>query len=227
MIEPIMEKAQFWELQSRIYKINNKGLLYHDLPCDLKKHGINVSYIRNDCQERVDLISSHYDFKNKRGLDLGCYAGGITFRIGELGAKITGIESGKDAVDLAILLAFIYESSAKFIFLAIGGFLDSVLCFEEHNTIDFCIYFGTFMWIVYHEGLMSAKMGINLISIMCPTMFFESSVGDGIAGPVMMRANLDTTEKLIDFILKNSQFTAVKNLGKIAWGNRDILMFTR
>ena len=225
MIEPIIEKTKLGELQFLINQINN-GRLYHDLPFDLEKQGIIIDYIRKDCQERIDLISSHYDFKNKWGLDLGCYIGGITFRLNLLGAVTLGIESGPDAIKLAEAIAAMYQPETKFNLCSIESYFDNFSS-VNNNPHDFCVYFGTFMWVIYHQGLKIASRNLSKISNFFEVMFFESSIGDGIAGPVMLELGLNTTENLISFIIENSKFTQVKSLGKISWGNRDILMFMR
>lgn len=202
------------DIQKEIDKLP-KGLQYHELPFEFKQ-----KTDRKFLKERIEMFTSVYDFKGKEGIDLGCNIGGVTFSLAMKGAKMTGVDNGVHFLNVANACEKHYNLGTEFVEADITNY-----CLNNKKHYDFCVFVATFHWIVAKEGIEKATEVLNKISKDCDTMFFETNTGSepGLVGSeeVMQEAGLDTNEKLIEFIKKNTKYTKIENIGKcIGWNNR-------
>jgi len=167
-----------------------------------------------------------YDFKGKKGLDLGCNIGGITFSLAINGAKMTGVEIKPSNIAIANACEEYYCLNTKFIEDNIVDFVKDL----EHY--DFCVFVATWHWIVKQEGLEKATEVLKRVSENCDVMFLETNFGheEGLTGSeeTMSDNGLDSESKLIEFIIKNTEYNKVKNIGTcIGWNNRITFMCSK
>jgi len=195
---------------------------YHELPFRLVQKA-DRGYLR----ERIRLFKNAYDFSGKKGLDLGCNIGGITFSLALEGAKMRGVDIYDEGLNVANACEDYYKLNCEFFKEDI---VDYVRKINEHY--DFCIFLATWHWVVKQHG---EKVGIEVIkkiSDRCDTMFFEINFGheEGLRGSeeTMVELGLTNEQAVIDFIKKNTKYTEVKNIGKsVGWGNRITFMCSK
>ena len=202
------------EIEDAINKLP-KGLQYHELPFEFKQ---NTD--RKFLKERIEMFTSVYDFKHKEGIDLGCNIGGITFSLATKGAKVLGIDNGVHFLNVANACERHYNLGAEFIEADITDY-----CLNNKKHYDFCVFVATWHWVLVKDGLKKATEVLKKISEDCDVMFFETNFGHeiGLTGSenAMSDVGLDSPEKLVEFIKKNTEYTKVENIGKcIGWGRR-------
>ena len=215
----------------KIYRLLGKlpnRLQYHELPFNLIQK-TDRGYLK----ERVKILTNAYDFKDKKGIDLGCNIGGLTFALAIKGSKMTGVDIKEDNLTIANACENYYKLGCKFIK---DDIVDYVLSNFADNKIskhyDFCLCLAVWHWIVKQTNL---NMGIALlkrISKTCDTMFFEINFGheEGLIGSeeTMKDAGLTNEQEVIDFIIKHTEYKEVKNIGKcIGWNNRPTFMCSK
>lgn len=210
------------ELDDIVKKMNALDYVYHDLPFGIPEV---PTPLRKDNERRTALLLDAYSFEGKRGLDLGCCLGGLTFSLEQAGADIVGVDADPAAIEVACMVGEYYQSSATFVKSSIADFLVSAI--EEEECFDFCLHCSVFMWVVYFSGLEKALEDIRNLSRLTDVLFFEVSVGDGMAGEAMVQNGLHNIDLVIKCIEEASTFRLTKVLGKSGWGHRDILMFQR
>jgi len=192
-----------------------KGMQYHELPFEFKQKAD-----RRFLKERIEMFESVYDFKGKKGIDLGCNIGGITFSLAIKGAKVLGLDNGKHFLDVANACEKYYNLGTEFVKADITDY-----CLNNKKHYDFCVFVATWHWVLVKDGLKKATEVLKKISEDCDVMFFETNFGHeiGLTGSenAMSDVGLDSPEKLIEFIKKNTEYTKVENIGKcIGWGRR-------
>jgi len=223
----LMAKRTIQRFKGGINKINTllgmlpNRLQYHELPFNLIQKA-DRGYLK----ERIKMFKEAYDFKGKKGLDLGCNIGGITFSLAINGAKMTGVEIKPSNIAIANACEEYYCLNTKFIEDNIVDFVKDL----EHY--DFCVFVATWHWIVKQEGLEKATEVLKRVSENCDVMFLETNFGheEGLTGSeeTMSDNGLDSESKLIEFIIKNTEYNKVKNIGTcIGWNNRITFMCSK
>ena len=192
-----------------------KGKQYHELPFEFKQKAD-----RRFLKERIELLESVYNFEGKKGLDLGCNIGGISFSLAIKGAKVTGVDNSKQSLAVANACEKYFDLGTKFVEADITDY-----CLNNKKEYDFCIFLATWHWIVAKDGLKKATEVLNKVSKDCEVMFIETNFGheEGLVGSeeVMSNAGIIDEKKLIEFIKKNTEYNKVENVGKcIGWGRR-------
>jgi len=243
--EPIndrmMAKRTIENLKGGIIKIENllKRLpnrkQYHELPFNIIQ-----KVDRKSLKQRIEMMKKVYDFKGKKGLDLGCNLGGLTFSLAIEGAEMVGVEKNKPFVDIANACEDYHKLGCKFENADIVDYMHSSLEVEVVGVVvqfpqehyDFCLLLAIWHWIVKQQG---EKVGIEIlktISENCDVMFFEINFGheEGINGSeeTMTKIGLTNEQAVVDYIKKNTDYTEVKNIGKcMDWGNRITFMCSK
>ncbi|HEY0089710.1 MAG TPA: methyltransferase domain-containing protein [Candidatus Lokiarchaeia archaeon] len=192
-----------------------KSQLYHELPFNILQKSD-----RKFLKERIEMMKSTYDFKGKKGIDLGCNVGGITFSLALEGSKMVGVDIDKQLIDIVNACEEYYKLGCKFVEKNIVDYVQ-----EDLKNYDFCILLATWHWIVKQQGEEVGKKILKKISEKCNSMFFEINFGheEGLTGSeeTMEQIGLTNEQAVIDYIKKNTDYTQVKNIGKcIGWGNR-------
>jgi len=232
----LMAHRTIQRFKGGINKINNllgtlpNRLQYHELPFNLIQKA-NRGYLK----ERIKMFKEVYDFKNKKGLDLGCNIGGITFSLAINGAKMTGVDVKPKSIEIANACEEYYGLNTKFIENNIVDFCLKDTKIRNDMDIehyDFCVFVATWHWVLKQEGLKKATEVLNKVSEKCDVMFFETNFGheEGLTGSeeTMVEAGLNSEAKLIDFIIKNTKYNKVENIGNcIGWANRPTFMATK
>jgi len=86
-------------------------------------------------------LKTAIDFQNKDVLDLGCFHGFFCFKAEEMGAKkITGIDKGREAIDIARHIAFLKKS--KVLFLP-----EDIQIFQSKHLYDIVLVLNVFHYI--------------------------------------------------------------------------------
>ena len=88
---------------------------------------------------RLEYVTSRFEVKNKRVLDIGCGGGILSEELSKLGAKVTGIDSSKKSINIAKKHAKEQDLEIEYIngsildVSSLGNY-DCVICFEmiEH-----------------------------------------------------------------------------------------------
>lgn len=209
---------QSWEnLDGRNYGGSGlqKGRAYHNIPILGHK---NLLYHRGNTEKRVDLILKHSDVKGKRILDLGCSVGGISCSLAKEGARVVGIDYDPTAIKVAKAVAEAYKLDAEFY---CGDIYDSAIVKE---SFDVCVWFDQFMWLVHKYGRGRALSFLIDISKNVPELWFETSVGDGMAGTSMRLAAITSQETMLNILKTETCYNRVDNLGTIddGWYSRPI-----
>ena len=184
------------------------GCLYHDLPFfTTKTH-------RKNTELRVQKILDVYDIKGKKGLDIGCSVGGISFRLQKAGAEMTGIDYDVSVMKLATTIEEKYQTGAKFIRCDFSFSLACNLVFH-----DFIIWFDHWMWLAKQKGEYEAIKVLKEVATKTNNLFFSTSQGDGQA-----KNRLFSTEGDVIELLKHSTDYIIVNLGTVndKWHRRNI-----
>ena len=88
---------------------------------------------------RLEYVTSRFEIKNKKVLDIGCGGGILSEELSKMGAKVTGIDSSKKSIDIAKKHAKEQDLEIEYIngsildVSSLGNY-DCVICFEmiEH-----------------------------------------------------------------------------------------------
>jgi len=192
--------------------------LYHELPF----FNLLQKPDRKFLKERIELLKSAYDFKNKKGLDLGANVGGVTFSLALEGAKMTGVDIDSKLINIANACEDYYKLGCIFIEDNIKDYVNNL---KEHY--DFCTLLAVWHWLVKQTSERTGIKILKKISEKCDVMFFEINYGyeEGLigSGSTMEEIGLTSDQAVIDYIKKNTDYTEVKPIGKcIGWGQRTL-----
>lgn len=209
------------KIYDMIGKLPNR-LQYHELPFNLMQKSD-----RKFLRERVEVLESVYDFKGKKGLDLGCNIGGITFALAIKGSEMTGVDAVTELIEIANACEEYYNLGCEFVKSEITEYL-----LKNINHYDFCTFLATWHWILKNFGIKKATDTLKKISETCEVMFIEVNFGheEGLVGSeeTMVEAGLTNETKLIDYIIKNTNYKNINVIGKsIGWNNRSCLMCSK
>jgi len=209
---------QLWErLDGRNYGGSGlqKGRAYHNIP--ILGHR-NLLYHRGNTEKRVELILKHSDVKNKRILDLGCSVGGISCSLAKEGAEVVGVDYDPTAIKVANAVSEAYKLNARFFY---GDIYNSDVVKEP---FDICVWFDQFMWLIHQYRRGRALDFLKELSRRIPELWFETSVGDGIAGTAMRLAAITSQEAMFQLLRSGTYYNRIDNLGCVAdgWYQRPI-----
>ena len=183
------------------------GKLYHDIPF------LNFKSHRKNTRLRVDKLLKEIDVKGKRGLDLGCAAGGITFRLQSAGARMTGIDYDNAVIDFANAIEGRFKTGARFIHATIDKELVSGL-----ERYDFIVWFDQWMWLLKQAGD-DAYEAISIMSQKTDCLFFSTTQGDAMA----KSANISSKDDVFKILNDNTDYH-IDDLGTVkdGWYPRNI-----
>ena len=192
------------------------GLPYHSF------FGLRVRSHRGDVGPRAEQILDNIDVAGLQGVDLGCNIGGITFSMERAGASMTGVDYDEGAIHIARVVGDELGSSAKFTAASIS----------PQNLLGFCrgrqlvVWLAQWMWFVRQHGKEQGIEALRRISKETQILVFESSFGDGMAGPLMRQ--LGITKPLVKEIISD-HFDLVRDLGRShdGWHRREIIIAAR
>ena len=226
-----------YKIHSAIGKLQNRNQ-YHELPFKIPQ---KVSRI--GLAQRVEMLDEVYDFnhaivkngkrvlKGKKGIDLGCNIGGLTFSLAMKGAEMTGVDLDQKFIDVANACEEYYRLNTKFITSEISDYvLNSKFGLTDYY--DFCVFLATWHWVVKMKGNDVGIAVLDRISKACDVMFFEINFGheDELVGTeeTMKDLGLINEKALREFIVKHTDYKEVKNIGTcVGWNNRPTFMCTK
>jgi len=191
------------------------GKLYHDIPFE------DYSVHRKGTAERIKMILAAYSVAGKKGLDLGCSVGGISFYLQETGAEMTGIDYDSAVINFAKAVAVKYKCPVSFICSEINQqFIDTL----KKDSFDFAIWLDNWMWIEKAYGWNTACLFLGQVSLQIPTLFFSTSQNDGKA-----KNKIKTAKDVETLLRNNTHYTKIKNLGAVNdnWHKRSIFICER
>ena len=82
-------------------KDNNQENHFDEYAFDWWNKTGNYKLLHNLNPLRLEYVSSHFELKNKKILDIGCGGGIFSEELSKLGARVTGIDSSKKSVSIA------------------------------------------------------------------------------------------------------------------------------
>lgn len=168
-------KAQIYQAASKlgvhrpVGLTHRKGVLYHEVPF----RGLRLEYSRSDLRERLQILSTELEVKDRFGLDLGCAVGGLTFSLQLLGATMKGVERDPACVGLARALESRFRTGAEFIQADVVEFVSS----SGHSEYDFICIFSAFNWIIEGMDADSTKNFLCKLGGLSRTFVMDSALG--------------------------------------------------
>ena len=187
-----------------------QGKAYHSFD------GFKGSSHRGSVAPRVKLITDTIKVKGHTGLDLGCSVGGVSLHLAAAGAKMTGIDYDPQAI--AVGREYAKKSKLPPTFVCEDITLETIRTYAPRA--DFVVWFSQWMWFVKAHGLEAGLDAIWEIGRRKVSFFFETSLGDGMAGKVMRHHGINA-ERMTGIL--NDCFVNVRNLGiGDGWRNRPV-----
>ena len=179
----------------------------------------NWKLLRDDT--RWKLMSSAFDWKGKKVLDIGCYTGYFSHKIAKKGGIVIGVETDVTKLRVAKEENSLLKLDVEFI-------LGSFDTYIKGKQFDCVIFFSVLHWILKDKGIEGVKESLTLISVSSPVMFFDM----GQNNEEKMRTEEWNHGMTIDkdtipgLIIGNSGYTDFKHLGTSDSG-RDVFKFWR
>lgn len=189
------------------------GTAYHSVPFP----AINPKVYRNDTKKRSSLIKKHYDVLKKKGLDIGCALGGISFKLARSGALMTGIDINSEEIEIARKIEDMYRAGCFFYCEDAKSFIDQG---DHLKNYDFAIWFSQWMWLVKQHGLDSGKKALFNLSTEIDTLFFENSIGDAAAGDTMQRHGITSVLAVENLLRECTLYNSITLINKGPWSAR-------
>lgn len=177
------------------------GVAYHELPFNEFKGPV----YRKDLKQRVNLIHNHLNIRGKKGIDIGCAVGGVSFELARRGAIMMGVDFNPDEIKIAQELEDIYRTGCIFMCQ------DALHIIKKESILlnfDFAVWFSQWMWLVKQHGIEEGKRALFKVSTCVENLFFETSVGDAGAGEAMSIHGITSHEKVIDLIVNNTIYNS-------------------
>ncbi len=190
-----LNKVKYYETNCPV------GVAYHELPFPDFKGAV----YRKDLKKRADIIESHVSLQNRKGIDIGCAVGGISFELAQRGALMLGIDFNPDEIEIAQDLEDIYRTGCLF------NCQESLEAIKSPNLLanfDFAVWFSQWMWLVKQHGIEEGKNALYLVSKRIKHLFFETSIGDAGAGDVMLEHGITTPEAVIQLLKENTLYSS-------------------
>jgi len=197
-----------------------QGFAYHEVPFK----DIALPTHRSNLKCRLRIITKQLNLKGKTGIDLGCSVGGFVFSCQLKGAQMTGYDYDKAAIGVAQAIEKKKKTGAKFVCTPI-----SEAIFKNFHTINFCVWYSQFMWLVKSLG---PKKGLqfmyDLSTRITDALFFETSIGDYGAGKEMKELKLTNLAAIKNALINNTCFTSItfKGAAQDNWAQRPIFVCT-
>ena len=118
---------------------NNQENLFDEYAYDWWNKTGNYKLLHKLNPLRLEYITSRFEIKNKKVLDIGCCGGILSEELSKMGAKVTGIDSSKKSINIAKKHAEEQDLEIEYIngsILDVSSLenYDCVICFEmiEH-----------------------------------------------------------------------------------------------
>jgi len=182
-----------------------QGVAYHELPFS----DIAFPVHRKKLDNRLRLIFSNYNIRDKNGIDLGCNIGGFVFACQLQGARMVGYDHDNLSIAFAEKVEALKKTGAVFTNKSID---ETIL--SDFDKKHFCIWFSQFMWLVKANGYDAAVDFMYALSKkISDVMFFETSIGDFGAGKEMLAAGIDSLEAVRNLLINNTCFQNIKFIG--------------
>jgi len=175
-----------------------KGSAYHSFD------GFEGNGQAGNVKQRVNLILKNGNINGLNGIDLGCNIGGITLSISMAGAKMTGVDYDQQSIDVA--RAYAEKFKQKIIYRCEDIDLNTI----KSINAGFVVWFSHWMWFCKKHGFEIGLEALFELGRKKLTLYFETSLGDGMAGNVMTANGIN--ESKMTTILKNC-FTKVSKIG--------------
>ena len=184
------------------------GKLYHDNPF------VKAPSFRGNTQLRVDKILKAFDVRNKKGLDLGCAAGGITFRLQTAGAKMDGFDYDEANINFLNAMEDQHKTCAKFYHKVINNELLYGL-----PEFDFIVWFDQWMWLLKQVGFNDACEALSIVSDKTNCLFFSTDQNQAMA----RNEKISSSDDVFKLLMDNTDFQ-VDDLGTVndGWFPRNI-----
>lgn len=187
-----------------------EGKAYHTFD------GADIHGQAGNVKQRVSLILNNYQPFSRKGIDLGCTIGGITLSLSQAGATMTGIDYDYQSIDVAKAYADKFNQIINYKTEDID-----LKTIKEINQ-DFVVWLSQWQWFCKQHGFEAGLDALYELGKKDIVVFFETSLGDGMAGNVM-KANNMSEKKLVN-ILENC-FYKVKKIGVDEfWRKRPVFM---
>jgi SAM-dependent methyltransferase len=188
---------------------------YHNLPfaeyADAPTH-------RKGTIERIQHARGLLRPDGKRGLDIGCSVGGMTFGMQMLGAEMTGVDYDPNAIRVAKEVEEEQGTGAKFMEMSVPS--DAF-----HTTLnekwDFVIWLSNFMWVVKQQGYDNSFKLLKEVADNAPVLLFETAQHpkDGGAGKFCPFNGSEDVRAMLSKVYSNVADVGVPSRG---WGNRTV-----
>jgi len=192
------------ELIAKLGKIKFAGSNTQDGRAYHTFDGAEVHGQAGNVSQRVCLILNNYQPFSKKGIDLGCSIGGITLSMARAGAVMTGIDYDFQSIDVAMAYADEFNQIINY------KIEDIDLKLIKEINQDFVIWFSHWMWFCKQHGFETGLDALYELGKKEITVFFETSLGEGMAGNVMKANNMSET-KLVNIL--NNCFHRVRKIG--------------
>jgi SAM-dependent methyltransferase len=178
------------------------GMAYHELPF----REFNLPVHRKDLIGRVDLVEKYYPVRGKKGIDIGCAIGGVSFELAGRGASMIGVDINKEEIEIAQNIEDIFRKNCLFI-------CDDALNISSNSTLmancDFAIWFSQWMWLVKQHGIEHGKNALFHLSQKIGHLFFETSIGDAAAGYVMKEHGITSSEDVVSLLRECTTYASI------------------
>jgi SAM-dependent methyltransferase len=179
------------------------GEPYHDLPFD----DLPLAPWRRDARARARIISFASDVSGVQGVDLGCSIGGVTFALQLSGALMTGVDWSRSDIRFALAVEAEYRTGATFRVADIDGVIWDEM---SSGRFRYAVWLSQWMWYVRQVGVQRAVEGLRRLSECVEFLWFEISVGDGLAGSTMAGLGLTSPEDVADLLRERTVYTSVR-----------------
>jgi len=179
------------------------GQMYHELPFD----DLDLSCWRKDVRQRAGIIQAFSRVDGKKGIDLGCSVGGITFALQMMGARMTGVDHSAEDIGLALCVEAEYRTGAEFRIAEV----DRVIWEEMRpGGFDFAVWLSQWMWYVRQAGKIRAHQALRRVSECVEHLWFEVSVGDGHAGDTMLELGIRSSAEVAALLREWTRYGAIR-----------------
>jgi SAM-dependent methyltransferase len=186
-----------------------EGYLYHDV------EGVDLPAQRTGSKRRADFICDVVSVENRRVLDIGCNAGGISLQVARRGANVVGVDYDYSALKIGMVEALKQGLDARFFEQNID-----LEYFYQLRNLDIVLWLSEFQWFAKQYGFDTALEALYIISRKCRILVFESSAADGRAG-----IPGTTQDDVYAWLIKNTCFTQIDRYPPVDdWNKRDIFV---